>query len=896
MLCCFPFRSLGFKQRCAPLSLVLTPKQDSDHEAFPAPVNSETTTCPICQSGTVNGIYLVPLSFRDLEKAIDLRKTCVPVSKTSSNQHGKRSRDDDREIHAESSYLLLSHSRGGSLSSSGLSDRELQRTGRWTDEEIAYVDYLVNAFDQGALPLPHGIKLNEFLGDMLLCKSSRLTKKMKNAKLSTRSFKLTSPIQLHDLGKNCVVLSSLQEKFLMSVPSEPTQLELRFNLTKQWRTHFSNLCIQVGYSLLEGTDWIASLEEMERRASSAEELVRKSRRRRMGLALRTDSGASAGHGVFIGGVQAKNPKPNTDEIHLPPVLSMDFRNLNVAMPVNPALQDPSMVRKVSASEDLSNRLIERDTFYDMLEMTSDPSLGQGRRQSFSEHFSEEMRGRPRSFSEDFNAVLNDLVMEPPSDATFGVEPVRVEENCSENGAPSRNSSPCGSQSCGPFLDAIVMYMEHHDLPFQHVDVWVPSFVPRECASTADNEQLRLFQAGHATRGDLDAVNAFAFHEFGVYSEKFSFESDHGLVGRVYASGTHSWESGVHQMDPSYFERTGGAKEYGVKTAVGIPLGTQHVGRVCVTLYSSSELKEDLAMISDLIEELSKYSPEPRWKLVIDLNDVNEGGAKSGESASDNADYYQTIATATNRPSLPAPVSSSSLVSQQGGGTASPLTTGQDFKIDYDEQRIISLLSDHMPISELERSAGESTSSSSQLLPHFMSIRLLLLRPAYRRSVEENDMIDILMKSYRAYSNDNRRSGAELATLLANDWICLKSSFSGSTVPAPVERMKSPQPEIHQSHVFDPVMEPASRSCTPSAPPTPTSPNATSLNDRPIAMGGFNYNTLARNKVPPFVAMLPLNPVRRTSSLSIQEVRSSTPTTPKPLSARPNVMEKRFSLQ
>ena len=84
-------------------------------------------------------------------------------------------------------------------------------------------------------------------------------------------------------------------------------------------------------------------------------------------------------------------------------------------------------------------------------------------------------------------------------------------------------------------------------------------------------------------------------------------------------------------------------------------------------------------------------------------------------------------------------------------------------------------------------AGELTSSSEQpkhLLSHFMSIRLLLLRPASRRSTQENEMIEILKSSYKAYSSGNRRNGADLAVLLAKDWVCLKSSFSGSTSTTP----------------------------------------------------------------------------------------------------------------
>mmetsp|Transcript_25374 Transcript_25374/g.37977 ORF Transcript_25374/g.37977 Transcript_25374/m.37977 type:complete len:104 (+) Transcript_25374:300-611(+) len=103
---------------------------------------------------------------------------------------------------------------------------------------MAYIDHLISAFDQGMLPLPNGIKLNEFLSDLLLCKSSRLTKKMKNAKLSTRLFDISLPDAGGDTAeenKNLFcsgTLSRLQKLFLKSVSSEPTKLELQFNMQR----------------------------------------------------------------------------------------------------------------------------------------------------------------------------------------------------------------------------------------------------------------------------------------------------------------------------------------------------------------------------------------------------------------------------------------------------------------------------------------------------------------------------------------------------------------------------------------------------------------------------------------------------------------------------------------
>ena len=275
-------------------------------EGVPPPVQSNATPCPVCKTGVVTGMYLFPLSLSILDRAVELRKKCARAAARASgataattNVNGKRQRDLDNDFHevqAESSYLLLSHTRS-SLTSTMSMETDIHRTGRWTAEEIGYVDFLLNAFDRGLLTLPHGVKLNEFLGDVLLCKSSRLTKKMKNAKLSTRSYTLKPPLPNSEPLDN-VVMSRLEEKFLHSLSSEPTQLELLFNLTKLWRTNLSNLCLQVGYAFLDAGDWVNSLEAMERRASEAEEMIRKARRKRMGLALKTDV-RSSNPGVFF---------------------------------------------------------------------------------------------------------------------------------------------------------------------------------------------------------------------------------------------------------------------------------------------------------------------------------------------------------------------------------------------------------------------------------------------------------------------------------------------------------------------------------------------------------------------------------------------------------------------
>ncbi|KAL3923789.1 MAG: hypothetical protein SGILL_001441, partial [Bacillariaceae sp.] len=742
------------------MSIVLDIGQQQDpYAAFPPANANPNTPCPICFSGTVQGIFIQPLNFNDIEKAITLKHSSKESSSSSASTiNGKKhGRDEDPEIEAQSTYLLLSNNHS-SFSSSNLS-REQQRTGRWTSEETAFVDYLVNAFDNGSMPLPHGIKLNEFLGDILLCKSSRLTKKMKNAKLSARSFELGNVQALYP-QKDRETLSTLQERFLSAITSESTRLELRFNLAKQWRTHFSNLCVQVGYPYLDAKGWVESLEEMESRATRAEDAVRRVRRRKMSEALQTDAGGGANPSVFIGGVKAHN---SVSELQ-------SDSNLNSI--VHPSSEK---VRAVSGDEEHTEDL--NDSLAFLNESGNSFSSARARSRTLSIDFLESHQ-RDRAFSEDFDAVLDTLMDDEPGGTA----------SASSYEQPKANARSTSPHSCGPFLDAIINYMETHKIPFQHADLWVPSFAPQDSAQSTskavDTDQLRLHHAGHASRGDLDNALAYKLTEFGVYSDNFSFEPGHGLPGRVYASGEITWERDIQNKDPKIFERAGGAKVYGLKTAVGIPLNTAMVGRIVVTMYSCEDIPENMALARDISGELAKYSPEPKWKLCIDSTLPQSPGPIATPLQMGSTDFLENQDNLTLSPMF--------------GATEPPrwdmdnpsIDTGSAAPVNNEEQQLISLLGLHMPV---EHDASAESRGQLQL---YMSIRLLLLRPKSRRTSQENEMLEILKSSYGSYSKDNRKDAKELAKLLVKDWECLQKtySFQPSTAPlAPPSMQKSLPP-------------------------------------------------------------------------------------------------------
>jgi hypothetical protein len=719
----------------------------------------------------------------DIERAVELKKADVAAKVVAKN--GKRPREFDadfQDILAEQSYLLASHShsQSGGLSS----DNELQRTGRWTDEEIAFVDFVLEAFDSGKLPMPLGVKLNEFLGDLLLCKSSRLTKKMKNAKLSVRSYELGSTSN-GSPSLDCEMMSTLQEQFLQSITIESTKLELRFHMTKMWRTHFSNLCLQVDCNMLDAIEWISSLEDMERRASQAEDKIRKARRRRMGLALKADI-RTAQSGVFFNDMPVKRPdtskrddrkRAKTEE--MPSNCGVVTANSSSAT-LRSAATDTSTV---ASSDDGS----EADFIASMLDIGAN-----------------HVGFRSLAPSEDFANMFDELDAEDPT----------------LNLTPHPSAYHHVRNNCGPFLEEIVSYMERNALPFEHVDVWVPSLPPKGQGKPGE---LRLFHAGHATRSDLDPALFCQMHEYGEYSVKFSFASGVGLPGRVYASGEPSWECQIDEADPKVYLRAGGAKVYGIKTGLAIPVTTAVIGRMVVSMYSTRNIHEDPIMIQRITEGLAMYAPEPKWKLVVDL-DTSKGSLSATQSSASMTHYEHS------RPE-PVGVSNASAQVNQLGldldfapesdlesnimnyGSAPPASSGTDTALvvpSKDEnQHIASLLGDYMPLST---AAGEGA-APDLVFSHFMSLRLLLLRSSARCSAEENEMLDIIKNSFRGYSKDNRRSDKELAFLLAKDWQFL-------TVTMESKKPAAQSSEEYRSHVMDaPAVKTFSSTGAPAAMPS-----------------------------------------------------------------------------
>lgn len=391
-----------------------------------------------------------------------------------------------------------------------------RRTGRWTPEEMNLCDKLMHHFTTGEFPVADSVKLNDFLGNMLKSKQSRLTKKMKNAKLSTKLFQRTSG---HLRANDAREFSQVEDAFFQSILDLQERAEIKFHMRKEWREQFSRLCNSL-HQPLEAEAWLSSVEEMDRRHSKARDAARVTKRKlMMGVALHADSRHQEA-GVFIEKTAVEQKVVGFES-------SMDFE------------------------------------------------------------------------SEILNALSENKAVAPALDTT-------------------EQSSLLHS---APFLAKVTSYLQRHNVCFEHVDLWVPSFVSADGMDN-DSTTCRLCYAGNSTTDKLfdkggrplTTDEQFNLYSFGDYSQKFSFNVGCGLPGRVYDTGRPSWQRNVHTAPDHHFERCGGANQWGIKTVLGIPVSSPNVGRIVVVLYSLSDRPKD----EDLVTRLSDEFTRVRRSVVVSV--------------------------------------------------------------------------------------------------------------------------------------------------------------------------------------------------------------------------------------------------------------------------------------
>jgi len=541
------------------------------------------------------------------------------------------------------------------------------RTGRWTSDEIEFCDKLVALFQDGKLPLGQGTKLNDFLASMHKSKQSRLTKKMKNAKLSSKIFQGTDCF-ITEISE-CTAFSEVEDKFLQAISDPKERAELKFHMQKEWRENFSSFCLQIGQPV-DADAWLSSVEEMDRRVSMARDASRIARRKlMMGFALCEDF-KSAPPGVYIERTKAE-------------------------------------IFAAQNNEPLSLKPTSADAIFNTAETDEVLALLDG----------------------DFN--------DKPSDIFKSLD---FQEEGFEDYDMIGKSSILHSS---PFLNKVMAYVKRHNVPFEHVDVWVPNTAngPGTVLGFAGcaTSDTQLMGSGKTPACNLDSEDKFNLLAFGDYSHKFSFADGDGIPGRVFRSGVPVWDDKICSQN---FERTGGANQWGISSYVAIPLPSPNVGRIVICLYSRHQRKRDDALIHRLQEEFTKLLPTPKWKLVIDMSTISHAVSKPSEANKTSFAY----------------ISSSSDASKDMFATNAGRSDGI-------LSEIINLLGDNL--------ASNMFAASSEV-QNVTGLRLFLLKACH--TSQEEEIASTLFGSYSSYLGCGR-SSSEIVMMLCRDFMFLTQGQS-----------------------------------------------------------------------------------------------------------------------
>jgi hypothetical protein len=513
----------GKKRKNATVARLINQNHDQPAQVLQGSIPSSTAT-------TTDALYISPTMNNT---GTDVSATASPPSVTTS--------------------LDLQVVTGGAVTAT-TADNEVGdlRTGRWTPEETDYCDSLIRLFEEGKLPIPEGIKLNEFLANMLKSKQARLTKKMKNAKLATRQYKrstgyISAPSEAR-------AFSLLEANFFASIKCAMERSEIRFHMQKEWRELFSSFCVTMG-QVLDANAWLSSVEELDQRTSLQKDAARMVRRKIMlGQALTFDSTNSQNRGVYINTVSK--------------LLQLGNDNIYGAMGNS---NSAAIQAEVHANGQQNINAIH-----------SNEAL-------YSGH--------------------------APNGSTTTVQRSQLlHELAKTDRNPLIHYASPFTEKVIKIMDRLAIPFEHVDtwVP-SFVDSEIGGQTQQNCRlcfAGCGTAQSKVTADGVIP---LTTDEKFDLMSFGEYSEKFSFEIGCGLPGRVYSSGVASWEQGIQNAPLQQFERSGGATQWGIQTVLGIPIPSPSAGRIVILFYSTEDRPRDLKLvnrITDLITKVRQCSFKP----------------------------------------------------------------------------------------------------------------------------------------------------------------------------------------------------------------------------------------------------------------------------------------------
>lgn len=695
---------------CIPLDLLGSRGDESEQNEIP----SLSKVCPCCNT-PLSRIEILEMSSEMIDRVVEIHRqtangTILRKTDTTTSDNSRSHQDQQIPVGTvlpELKYLILSSSYNPMeefLHSSLMSEADFHRLGRWTKEEVEFVDFICTAFEEGQLPIPNGVSLKEFLCHILLCKGSRLTKRLKNAKLSVRTYEA----KFQNSGENDRLdnarLGDLQERFLQSINNEPSRLEARFYNEKTWKSMFSSLCIQLDCQIVDARKWLASIEVLDRKYSSAAEIIRNKRRRNAGVTF--------------------------------------------------AITAQANLKKTAETA-----------------MTSTGSLLSLHQDNQTNEYAQP----PNTPAGDTYQSITCNNQEKQENSTGANEFAGVFDDSNERSQSYHFVKRKDSKKTATLLLAIRSFVEQNNLPFHYFELWAPSVGPPNCAIIQSD--VSLYHAGYTYRTDLDSTTKKHLIEFGEYQDNIQIEPGVGLPGRALISHKTQWECSWNNSEEYNFHQgSKQPKDFGLKTAVTLPIisTTSNSVIVIVALFSLNHVAEDFIMLQQITAELSRYTPKPKWKSIVEVGkpiSPGSGGNSTGEGGRPLVQVQGPGSTHSSTTDL----ANESSTFRMDSPPPPSIDTGTEQNVvdERDEEiSIANLLGSNMP-NPLERQPSNCVAPP---IDCYISLRLLFLRPSSTRTEQENGIVEIIRQSYRAYCYSHKWSSTDIALLVVKDWMHLRDTI------------------------------------------------------------------------------------------------------------------------
>lgn len=169
------------------------------------------------------------------------------------------------------------------------------------------------------------------------------------------------------------------------------------------------------------------------------------------------------------------------------------------------------------------------------------------------------------------------------------------------------------------------------------------------------------------------------------------------------------------------------------------------------------------------ELLSQLMPSPKWKLVVDVGDVEVSSLSLADNLAEDIHEEPELKTSEDL----------NLLANFGVDTSLPIRTESRSADGRDPRviEVISLLGEFTP--------SDPLSPLQSYLSGFLSLRLLLLRQS--RTADEEDLVNTMLDSFSSYAS-GRRERADIAVMLARDCMFLLS-----------QQQSTPQLQNHHHH-------------------------------------------------------------------------------------------------